>query len=236
MLKKIMTLTVLSSLLATPAFAALKLSGFYVGIGGGRETAVFDNKLTVDNPNSGANYYYKNDNSAGQGYSGTAFAGVGAVYENFYIGSEINASTSSLKYNGSYTNSSSGDSGASTLRLYESYGVSILPGIKLTNNALLYGRIGYVKGRFKYSESNTYSSGSSDNFSGSSWLDGMRYGVGIGTPLAQNVGMRLEYSHYQYRAFSSSADVSSGLTAKTRRFNVTPKDDQVSLDVVFAFS
>lgn len=205
-------------------------NSFYIGADIGPEMVNFDKKLTiVDNATKNTDYY-KEDNLSGRGFNGDVFAGYSYHYNRFYLGGELNASLSTLKYKGFYIDNTQNQISEGDFTLDKSYGISILPGYQLTNNALVYGRLGYARGNFKYSEYKDNVNGVTER----SWLNGYRYGAGIATSLTDQLGLRLEYNHLSYQRFTNNNF--PGFPGKVRTISLKPEIDSFELGLVYRFS
>ena len=150
-------------------------------------------------------------NNSATGWMAGIFAGYGRYFDWFYLGAEINASTTNADSTSSYssTDFTDADSSSGTVELEArtSYGIALLPGIKLNDSSLLYVRLGYLRTDFKASANFNEVDGAgvtTANFSGSDneWRNGFNYGVGIETAVAENVSIRGEYTHTNYNTES----------------------------------
>lgn len=124
-------------------------------------------------------------------------AGYGALLsQNLYLGGEVfgTLGTASLNDNG--------------LKTTYGYGISILPGIMLSEHTLTYARAGVVRSHF------TPSSSSNRN------VNGGQLGLGMQVGLTQNLDLRGEYVYTAYQSFSGIS---------------TPRQDQFNLGLVYKF-
>lgn len=156
--------------------AAHHVSGFYVGADISRDRGHYELNTTD-----------KTDFS-GEGINGGLFAGYGVtIMDHYYLGLEGFGDITSNKAHLS-------DSAGLNFENNWDAGIDFMPGVKVTDSTLLYGKIGYVNGEFKFTgidEANT-----------SKHLSGLQAGLGMEAMVTQNVGVRGEwvwnyYQHYK---------------------------------------
>lgn len=122
------------------------------------------------------------------------FAGVGATAnQSFYVGAEANATLTDLGLKDRGIQSS------------YSYGASVLPGVMIGKNSLIYGRAGLVKTRFPDDHATRL---------------GTNFGGGLQTSLAQNIDVRAEYDFLNYDDFANHKN---------------PRSDQAHMDLIYKF-
>jgi len=235
MLKKAMILGIFCAVTAMPGWA----DGLYAGFGVGRDTADFGVKHTITKTDTFFDTSISKtdtENAAGNGYLGSIFAGYGVSFNKFYLAGELGVQTSSLEYNNSLTNSY-GNTQKTTISIDYNLSASILPGYKVSDNTLIYGRVGYVYGDFdinnKFIDTNGNSFTTWDKGRG---LNGIRYGVGIQTKTYKKLDLRLEYNHIVYQDFNTSSSYRSGwFETTTNTLRISPSTDQVELAAVYNF-
>lgn len=214
--------------------------GFYVGIGVGYDayrahhsgsSSVTDLAVT---PNTVLTTSGSGDLSA-TGWMGGIFAGYGRYFDWAYLGLELNANTSDAKSTLSYSDSD-GESGYLRLKARTSYGVALLPGIKLNDSTLMYVRLGYLRNNFKANGSFTNSDGT---FSGSSsnWTNGFQYGVGLETYVAEMVSVRGEYDHTSINSRSNNfGSTVVGDYAFSSSSSIKPSNNEFMLSLIYHFA
>lgn len=196
--------------------------GFYLGAQVGydayrvRATSNTNTAFTGVAGVAGANYS-ANPVVASNGFAGGIFGGYGMYWNNwYYLGAEVffNGSAASQAQNISTT--VNGVAVANTRSVYEkvstgaSWGISVLPGLKVNDSTLTYIRLGYnqakLKGQSTYTTSSTApgSVGISNYASKNTWQGGFNYGLGIETAVYPMVSVRSEYSHTGYNSFSDN--------------------------------
>jgi len=216
MLKKLTILMLLLLLLPLSSYA----SGFYLGAGVGRDTADFNQQITIAALSLTASNHVN-----GNGVLGEVFAGYGWNYNAFYLAGELEGSLSSINTTSSIT------TGAGTLNnkyaIRNSVGLSVLPGFKITDASLIYALAGYVRGQLRVNaQINNAANSITRN------LNGFRYGLGLETKLRQQLGVRLEYDHIDYQR-SNLTVTAGGATAVA---SVKPKSDQVIASLIWRFA
>jgi opacity protein-like surface antigen len=95
------------------------------------------------------------------------------------------------------------------------FGAAFLPGYQVSDNALLYARVGYVGAEFENTLrwiGNTNSSLTTaqrtvltNNRDRSKWLNGLQLGVGVDTLVYQNLSLRTEFNINNYGNYNSNA-------------------------------
>lgn len=205
-----------------PAIPAL-MDGFYVGAQAGYQMANLGENIDIA---SGA--VTTNPNVAVNGGLAGLFLGYGMTWNNFYyLGGEIF---------GNYANSSQGwdadlegTAGIynSNAEMNSSYGIAVLPGLRLTDSTLTFIRLGYTWANFKYNESASIFGGGS-SASNSSTEGGFAYGIGMETLITGNWSLRGEYTYTNYNNFSTSLGAGSSSS-------INPSAGQVDLGVIYHF-
>lgn len=193
----------------------------------------------ADNGTSSAAGVDQSNDLSAQGVSGDLFVGYQAVFEDRYtLAAELFGSISSAKGSASQVGSAAVNGDvvvdntvvipkgtalaavqSASYKLNNSVGISLLPGIKLTDSTTLYGRVGLVYSRFKFNENfgfGTVANATDVNTNdfGASWTRnrrGLQLGVGMETMVTNNVGIRGEYDWSRYG--SSSKDINFGNVA-----------------------
>jgi opacity protein-like surface antigen len=131
------------------------------------------------------------------------FAGFGGVVtESFYLAGEV-AGTLGTAVVSDY----------GSLKTTYGYGVSILPGVMLSDHTLAFARAGVVRSRFsEVSQTQT----------------GGQFGVGLQTGLTQNLDLRGEYDFTAYRKITTA--LIPGVNMST-----SPRQDAFTLSLVYKF-
>lgn len=221
MLTKNLTAALLLTLASIPSCFA----GFYIGGAAGPEGARFRQVAHVVRP--GTINVIDRENFAGVGMFGSLFAGYGWVHQQFYLAGEVNANLSSVHYelsNDEYVHLSFAKT---TFTIRNSEGVSLLPGLNLSDNTLFYGRIGYTNGRVKLRDSDpTIQSGTKN-------CNGVRYGLGIRHHLPKQWTLMMDYSQINYQKIKSFVYEPFGNVTKST--HIYPNSAQVAFGLIYNF-
>jgi len=156
------------------------------------------------------------------GWVGGLLAGYGQYFQDlYYLAGEIMVNTSGASQNDSFSTSTAGNVLTTKFSANTSYGIRLLPGIKLNNSALLYIPLGYMSASLK---------GTANSFGGiissskSQYSGGFVYGVGIETAIYENFSLRGEYTHTNNNSFSSNG------------VKWSPSDNQFMLGLLYHFA
>jgi len=104
------------------------------------------------------------------------FAGYGAIVSpGLYVAGELGADLTSVNL-----------SNTSSLKTTHGLGVSVIPGVMLSDNTMLYGRLGIIRSKFS-----------------TRYANGGQLGLGMETRMAQNVSVRGEYVYTSYNRSQS---------------------------------
>lgn len=200
---------------ATP----MLMDGFYVGAQAGYQTANMGENISITSGTVNAN-----PSVAVNGWLGGLFLGYGTTWNNlYYLGGEIfgNYADSSQGWDATLNTTNYG----SNAEMNSSYGLALLPGLKLTDTTLTYIRLGYTWANFKYSETASgIGSASNSNTEG-----GFTYGVGMETLITGNWSLRGEYTYTNYNNFSTSMNATSSSS-------INPSASQYTLGVIYHFA
>lgn len=190
MLKKFL---VASSLLIATTGVALANTAPYIGAGLGITVNTVDDSNSVIKNSLFGNY---------RGVPFNLFAGFGGVvYQNFYLAGELDGTVGTAEIS---------DNGG--LKTSYSYGASIIPGLMLCDQTLLFARLGIEQTRFStLSETAT----------------GGVFGLGMQTSLTQNIDIRGEYDFNAYRSVSTKL---AGIS-----YSANPRQDQFNVALVYKF-
>jgi outer membrane immunogenic protein len=217
MKSKTLIATLMLSLYATSSSA----HDAYIGLGVGPEYANFKQGSRTRHP---GDFDVKDSTeSAGTGIFVSAVAGYGWHYKRFYIGSELNANASSIRFtsaNNEFIHSSFVET---TYALDKSFGLSLLPGFQLTPNTLFYTRAGYAVGDFIIHTSDTSLADVNK------YISGFRFGFGVKNAVTEKLDIRLEYSQINYEKISFN--VLDGTTLKST--NISPQTGQIEFGFIY---
>jgi opacity protein-like surface antigen len=155
------------------------------------------------------------------GYTAGLFGGYGAQVGNFYLGGELEAELAKTHSN----NEREGGGRSFSLEKQWSYGASLRAGYAVNNTALLYARVGVVQTRFDVD----FARGN-NSLSAQYTKTGLRYGGGMEFPAANDLIVRLDYTHTSYPEFS----LVTPPAGEVERYR--PKEDLFRLGVLRQFS
>jgi opacity protein-like surface antigen len=161
----------------------------------------------------------------GTGWVGGLFLGYGQMLSDmFYLGGEIFGDISGV--DDTVLSVSDPDeplSASSKFEVNGSYGLALLPGIKLNDAPLGYIRLGWNWAKLN-AKGTVTDDGVTVSNSKTNTSNGFNLGLGMETLLVDNWSVRTEYSHTWYNSFSSGAGT------------VNPSDNQYMLGVVYHFA
>lgn len=223
MLKKVILAA--SLLLPSMTWAGWDL-GPYLGLGIGADSAVHNETAQISRPRE---FNVTNKTKLGaQGVLGDIYGGYGWHCNWFSLAGELNYNASSAKFHSLNVEHIRGTASSTTIRLNRSWGIGALPGIILPNCcALVYGRIGFVRGSFDLHTSDTSLRSANRTLSGS------RFGIGMEKRVCNNLGLRFEYSHLSYHHHKMrTLDAVSEVTKKTRYY---PSNNQFEVGLSYWF-
>jgi len=208
-----------------PVEKALK-DGFYAGIQVGYDSYRAVNSYSVVDTTGVLKANGSNAMNA-TGWAGGLFAGYGQYFQDaYYLAAEIlvNTSGASQSNNNTITLSGAGGTINSKFSANTSYGIRVLPGIKLNTSSLLYIPLGYMSASLKGTANATSTTGLAANSSKSSYQGGFVYGIGIETAIYENFSLRGEYTHTNYNSISNGG------------IKWSPYDNQVMLGLLYHFA
>lgn len=209
----------------------LLLDGFYVGVGVGYDSYRIHSNFSADDGDAAGSF---STNQSATGWMGSIFAGYGRYFDWFYLAGELSAATSNASSNVSFNATDDEGNAAAfngNFKARTTYGIHIIPGIKLSDSSLLYVRAGWVRTNSKVNVSGAFTDadtapatnvGFSD--SNSRWTSGGMYGVGIETYVADNVSVRGEYTYTSY----------NNVNTNFGRFQ--PSNNEFELGLLYHFS
>jgi outer membrane immunogenic protein len=200
-------------------------AGFYVGAGLGPDTIDFKQRAHIFQPRN----FDAIDRThlSGTGIFGTIFAGYGWFYNWFFLAPEINANFSSVSFDSSNDEFIHQNFNTTHYKIKNSYGISVLPGIQINPNSLLYARLGYENARFKIITTDI-SIGNASNR-----RDGFRYGLGLRTNLYRAFDFRMDYSRVQYDTTKLHTFDATSSTTKTTW--IKPRQQLLEFGLIYNF-
>lgn len=201
-------------------------SNFYVGLGGGPETADFSQDAHIEQPR--AFNVINKERKAGRGWFGSFFGGYAWNRDQFFLAGEANINISSVDTNNSNKEYIHQKFSSTKFSIHSSVGLSVLPGYLLNDMTLFYGRLGVARGHF---ESDTTDI---SLFERSQHLEGFRWGFGMKQTLTSQLAVILEYSQINYESLSGYTFDSLSSTSKFTQ--ITPTTSQAEIGMIYNFS
>lgn len=196
-----------SAILAATSTIAFAAGAPYVGASIGANAGSFTLK---DNAGDSVDF-------GGRGAIANIFGGYGAIVsQNIYLGGEAFASLSSTESDVKID--SLNPHIKDSIRVKQSYGVSFIPGVMLSDHTMAYARVGVVRSRFEVKEATPTASATTRKT-----LTGGQLGVGMQTSLAQNLDLRGEYDYTRYRSATFGDN------------KLSPRTDQFNLGLIYKF-
>lgn len=227
MLQTFKQIGILSIVLSNLCFASV-----YVGGALGPEGATFSQRAHVvgQNPNatSGVFDVRATNHFSGTGVFGSIFGGYDWRFTPYYIGLEINGNLSSVEYDLTNDEYIHHNFGKTYFTIKNNEGISLLPGIFLAENTLVYGRIAYANGHLKIFEGADPSIQSLTQN-----LNGIRYGVGIRQAMSPQWALMMDYSQINYEHVKSHTFDPFGVVTKDTK--ITPSTAQIAFGVIYHF-
>lgn len=194
--------------------------GLYLGVGASYDA--YKIRQDIDAVDDFGNSVTFNPSYAAKGWDATLFAGYGQYFNWFYIGGEIDAIASSAEVSNTFAVNNFALN--ENLRARQSYGVSLLPGVKVNDYALIYARVGYLRTSFRAAETASVVGFGSVTESRTDWLNGFNYGVGIETSVYENTSVRGEYTYTSYGSISNSVS------------SYSPNNNEYTLSLIYHFT
>lgn len=165
--------------------------GIYLGVGVGYDS--YRIRQSVNVLDDDGIFDSANPAISGRGVVGDVFAGYGQYFEWFYIAGEI-----FTKYTSTHSGYTLNDYN-SDFTVRQTYGASIIPGVRVNKAALIYARTGYSRTFFKVQENGT----PIGNLGASNWGNGIDIGLGAEIAVYQNFSVRGDYVYTNYSSFRS---------------------------------
>lgn len=199
-------LIIASAVLAISSSAALASSGPYVGFSAG----------AINNNYKFSNSTETSNTPSSLGALANIFAGYGATLtQTIYLGGEVFANMGTGE---AHDLTIVTDSTTLKVKNKYSYGVSIIPGLMVSDQTMIFARMGVVKTHFNTKQTSTTTTATNETSA-----MGGQLGLGVETALNQNLSVRAEYDYTSYRAF----------TALNTR--IKPNSNQLLVGLVYKF-
>lgn len=173
----------ISAIFVTANAYAEPFNGAYIGAQGGYESTKANVTDTGKGGFAGVNF---TDDISLTGANGGLFAGYGKRFNNTYAGVELEGNLSNADSKTSLTIPGTGTVNINLQHKYD-YGASLRAGFFPVKDTLVYGKLGFVRGKFEDKSVNTTDT-----------LTGARFGIGSETLIASNITVRADWSYTNY--------------------------------------
>jgi hypothetical protein len=152
-----------------------------------------------------------------QGWAPGVFFGYGFNINRWYLGAELEANTSDVSWEHIREVPGSGGGRDFSVEKKSDYGLSLRLGYSLRNAALLYARVGAVRGRFN----TAYEKGPNTAFyiDRTDTVSGVRAGFGTELPLTRVTFLRIDFTHTNYETYSFVTQHGGGANADEMNIN-----------------
>lgn len=195
--------------------------GFYMGLQVGYDS--YKMRSNIDTVINGVSQFQQNTELNAVGLSYTLLGGFGKVFDDpLYLGFEFfyNDSQANITQNIGYFQGQNGIYNIKSVIL-GTYGVNIMPGIKLGERTLL-----FLKGGYTRLDAKTYETSAvlGVNNAQSNGANGIDYGLGLEVAIYKIWSLRGEYTHVNFEHFTTQVGT-----------QITPSNNQFMFGVVFHF-
>jgi outer membrane immunogenic protein len=164
----------------------------------------------------------RNADLGNDGWDGQINLGYGGVFQDhYYLGAEIFGEVSNVKAKfgegvvgvtnvtsptGVVTTNAAAVGFDGTVKLRYEYGIALIPGVKVSDSTMLYGRIGWVRGKFRANVNPFVVSASTGiipsvnvlNLESNHTSNGLQLGIGLETMVTNNCSVKVEYDWDRY--------------------------------------
>lgn len=202
-------------------------SGGYIGAGFGPNFAEIQKDSYLSSvPSVTSNDVVDKTQQSGWGMFGTIFGGYAWTHNHFYLAGELNTDISSLDFQSSNLNLTHATYSSTSYEMNRSCGISVLPGLLLSDKTLLYSRFGYDNGNFRLLTTDSSLANVNKN------LNGFRFGAGIKQFISKKTALRLEYSQANYQNFTMHV-IDPPIVKDT---TIEPEVAQVAFALIYDFA
>ncbi len=212
-------LLIASSLLVSGSVMA---EGFYVGgqAGMSADTSKVESYYSANNK-------VEHENLGKNAFGGGVFAGYSMDLDGTSVALEVDYLLGDAKTESKKTEPA-GNTLETSLKRKDSYSVSALAGVSLTNDLTLYGRLGYTQSKFNVEQKlNT-----TVQYDDSKSVGGLTLGIGASYQLDQNLSVRADYRYVDYGKVKVDAKSTAGFT---KEFEADPSQQVFLVGVQYSF-
>lgn len=188
--------------------------GFYIGAQVGYDSYRVRENIT-------APFVSVNPQISVTGWVGGLFLGYGQyINDALYLGGEVMGDYSDA--NSNVTTTTPFVTATSQIRVRGSWGVAVLPGVRLSDSTLAYVRLGYNWANIRAHNAATILGVGAVTINKTNSSSGFNFGVGIETLVYEDWSVRAEYTYTNYNSFTSAIGT---------KYN--PSDNQFMLSAIY---
>jgi len=151
------------------------------------------------------------------GWNGELYVGYGGTFQDhYYLAAEIFGDISSIKADfneGIAITNSLGDLSAAgvegNVKLRYEYGIDLIPGVKVSDSTMLFGKLGWIRGKFRFNAEGvvlasvpagftSFTTNRNGSFESNHTSNGIQLGVGLETMVTNNCSVKIEYDWNRY--------------------------------------
>ncbi len=194
----------------------------YVGVAVSRDFAHFGFDTfgsVVTNHYTGQTIVTSHQSDIGNdGWNGEINIGCGGTFQDhYYLAAEIFGDISNVKASTTLSGVAIDNFGNvdavglnGSLKLRYEYGITLVPGVKISDSTMLYAKVGFVRGKFRQNLNGFFVANSSPvavnvaalqfdrAVSNNKTSNGLQLGVGLETMVTNNVSAKIEYNWNRY--------------------------------------
>ena len=155
---------------------------------------------------------------AANGWSAGVALGYGQmINEWFYLGGEVFINANNMEQNFNIGNTAPAYTYSNLTYSGPTYGIGLLPGIRITESTLTYGRLGWNEIVMKTEEAVT----GGPNRTRSIARSGFVFGIGIETLIADNYSLRGEFDHTYFSSYNTFSVYNTLVDSSSNQFMMT---------------
>lgn len=194
-----------------PCAVPTLMSGSYIGVQLGYGPYRVRNSILTP----GASTLTSNLVASANGWAAGALMGYGTMMNPwFYLGGEIFIVANNFDQNFSTANGPGSTTYTNLTGNGPTYGIGLLPGIKLTESTLTFIRLGWNRVVIKTFETVTGSASSNT----SKTMDGLVFGIGMETLIFTNYSLRGEFDHMYFSSYNTAGPYNTLVNPSSNQF------------------
>lgn len=154
----------------------------------------------------------------------------------YYLGGELFGQiNNTANAQATLPDSSTSTSVFTSLKAHRTYGIAILPGLRLTDTALAYLRFGYNSTNFIYkADVNIIPGETGGSTTRNKTSGGFAFGVGMESLIYDQLSLRGEFTHTRYQSFGTP-NFSTSVDDTTLSYNISPSVNEYSIGLIYHF-